>query len=274
MNAEALEVRRANVVYHTKMAGTYDRDSAHYAAENRERVGAILRGLAAQTGGGVLLDLGCGTGFITRLARPAFASVVAVDMTPAMLRQLPRTSTEAPVLGHVTRLPFRDETFDAVACYGTLHHLYSPEAAAAESFRCLRRGGVFYSDSDPHAPFFRAVRELPQGGPHSPIVQREIASTAGEAEKTASEFQMDCRTVEMAEYQKMVRGRFRRTELEAIFVRAGFREVRVEPEWFLGQAAVMHGQSFELAGKIEAHLRDCLPLSEGLFKYLKVIARK
>jgi hypothetical protein len=45
-------------------------------------------------------------------------------------------------------------------------------------------------------------------------------------------------------------------------------------EWFLGQGAVMHGQSFEAADTVDAYLRRTLPLTGHLFKYLQFMVRK
>jgi hypothetical protein len=39
-------------------------------------------------------------------------------------------------------------------------------------------------------------------------------------------------------------------------------------DWFLGQGAVMHGQSFADAAVVDAYLRRVSPLADHLFKYV------
>jgi hypothetical protein len=50
--------------------------------------------------------------------------------------------------------------------------------------------------------------------------------------------------------------------------------VEVTLDWFLGQAPVMHGDSFEMANRIDEHLRRLLPVTDHLYKYLRASARK
>jgi hypothetical protein len=51
----------------------------------------------------------------------------------------------------------------------------------------------------------------------------------------------------------------------------GFSDCRVEFEWFLGQAKVMHEQSLADAETVERYLNAALPVSSHLFKYLRFI---
>lgn len=92
--------------------------------------------------GGVVLDLGCGTGSAGAAFKRAGATVVGADLSPACAAVASRR-LDAVVRCHSSRLPFRDESFDAVVARGALHHMQHPERAVAEVRRVLRRGGVF-----------------------------------------------------------------------------------------------------------------------------------
>ena len=95
--------------------------------------------------GGLILDVGCGTAsYTTWLARWTRATVVAFDLTPALLE---RASEVVPDNVHLTgadaaRLPFADETFDAVVGNAILHHL-PLDRAVPEMVRVLKPGGRF-----------------------------------------------------------------------------------------------------------------------------------
>ncbi len=91
-----------------------------------------------------VLEVGCGTGVLTRmLARwPAVATVVGVDVAPSLLAKARNLAADLP---NVTfreadgrSLPSEDEAFDAIVFDSTLTHVPGPERALAEAFRVLR----------------------------------------------------------------------------------------------------------------------------------------
>ena len=95
-----------------------------------------------------VLDLGCGPGFFTVLFAEMGCRVDAVDASDEMLERA-RANVEAAAPGHsvsfyegdVTELPFRDATFDVVACRNVTWLMRDPVAAYAEWLRVLRPGG-------------------------------------------------------------------------------------------------------------------------------------
>jgi hypothetical protein len=68
-----------------------------------------------------------------------------------------------------------------------------------------------------------------------------------------------------------IQGGLHSVEFRTAALDCGFSECDVHFEWFLGQGAVMHGQSFEAA---ETYLRRALPLTSHLFKYLQIMVGK
>ena len=100
--------------------------------------------------GEIVLDIGCGTGNLTKalLARLSPAGrVVAVDISPRMI-EIARHKTDDPrVQWHVAsaqRLPLDDCTVDRVICFSVWPHLHDHEAAAMEFRRVLRYPGELH----------------------------------------------------------------------------------------------------------------------------------
>ncbi|MBF6219323.1 methyltransferase domain-containing protein [Nocardia abscessus] len=105
------------------------------------------------------LDIGAGTGsevleFAERVGPDGEA--VGVDPNPAMLAVAGARAEAAGVRarfveGTAYRLPFPDDSFDAVRCERVYQHLDDPAAATAEIARVLRPGGrALLIDSDWH----------------------------------------------------------------------------------------------------------------------------
>lgn len=97
-----------------------------------------------------VLDVACGPGNVTRaLASGVIGDglVVGVDASETMLgRAVADTPADGPpdiayVRCDAVRLPFRDDTFDAVCCFGALYLFDDPWAALAGMARVLRPGG-------------------------------------------------------------------------------------------------------------------------------------
>jgi ubiquinone/menaquinone biosynthesis C-methylase UbiE len=118
-------------------------------------------GLLGIADGQRVLDVGCGSGAVTRaIARRVGDRGVAVglDPSPALLEVARELAREAGLgdrielyEGSALRLPFPDRSFDAVLCATVLSHVPGGEAAIPELVRVLRPGGrlgVFDMDTD------------------------------------------------------------------------------------------------------------------------------
>jgi len=105
----------------------------------------------------VLADIGCGTGSLTReLARFA-KKVIAVDLSPEMLRRARMAAREREVSnvefrrGDAEKLPLARRSVDAAFCVMVLHFLADPERALGELCRVTRPGGsIVVLDLVPH----------------------------------------------------------------------------------------------------------------------------
>jgi len=96
-----------------------------------------------------LLDLGCGTGTLLRLVGEGHPDLmVGLDFSIEMLERASRKIERAGqkeasefVLGDVEAMPFRDSSFGASTCTGTLRFLPNPALAMHETFRILKEDG-------------------------------------------------------------------------------------------------------------------------------------
>jgi len=272
------EVIEANIQVHTRMAESYNRNEPHYRPENRAKVRARLEEMRRRFGGARLLDLGCGTGFIIDLAKELFDTIDGVDITQAMLDRVDLSSGNVRLHRCVAEaLPFTDATFDVVSAYAFVHHLKDYSMALREALRVLKPGGGVYIDLEPNRLFWQAMVRLEQdagASPYSEIVLREIDAVLHRDDGVQDEFGIDKEVFNRAEYTKAVLGGIDPWQFRDECLRLGFRSCDISFEWFLGQGAVMHQQSFEAAATVEAYLRRLLPLSADCFKYLQFVLTK
>jgi len=98
--------------------------------------------------GAAVLDVGCGTGAVSRelALRPGVAAVVGIDPSAVFLATARKLATGLSNLSFVEGdgrcLPCEESSFDAVIFHTTLSHVPDPHSALAEAFRVLRPGGV------------------------------------------------------------------------------------------------------------------------------------
>jgi ubiquinone/menaquinone biosynthesis C-methylase UbiE len=272
------EVRQANRALHAALADVYKQTEPHYKPENVRRVRGILADLQERTKGGSLLDLGCGAGFVIDIAKGIFPTIRGVDICEQMLSQID-TSTHGKCdlevrIATTENTPFDDNTFDVCTAYAVLHHLDALGPTFREAFRVLRPGGVLYTDLDPNARFWQALKQLPANGKYSAIVRREIDAVLHKDQQLCDEFGIPPKLLHAAEHLKHDAGGFAEEELREALHRAGFRKIEVRYEWFLGEAHVTHSQSEEVLLALRGYLQSLLPLSRHVFKYLLIFAEK
>ncbi|GAB3959798.1 hypothetical protein GCM10029978_007590 [Actinoallomurus acanthiterrae] len=105
--------------------------------------------LAARSGAGLgdrVLDVGCGTGALTRALAARVGPVgeaTGLDASEPMIAYARRHAPGSYVLGQAQDLPFDDDTFDVVTSAYAVHHVPAAARATAfsEMFRVLRPGG-------------------------------------------------------------------------------------------------------------------------------------
>lgn len=202
----AQAVRDANLrLFESKGFDEYDKNPSIFEAS---RQGEIAATLAARAGARIL-DIGCGTGNILRLAKPHFRECWGADLSGSLLRELARRFDGLRLQrGDAGRLPFRGGAFDVVSYYGVLHHILDHDRTLAEAHRLLRPGGVLYIDHDPNYFFGRFYHIF---------YRLRYADRPGFGSWEA----------EIAEWHHTRTGGLNPVRLEGIMRRLGFRDVRI-----------------------------------------------
>jgi malonyl-CoA O-methyltransferase len=96
-----------------------------------------------KTKSGVLLDIGCGTGFLTQKIKAAYPShtLIALDAAPDMLACLPRLDRMQLMCADFDAIPLADNTCDAVFSSVALQWSQDVEKTLTEWLRVLKPGG-------------------------------------------------------------------------------------------------------------------------------------
>jgi len=99
---------------------------------------------------GFVLDIG-GKG------QPSYREVLQnTDRTTWVVMDI-SPSKEVSVLGDLTSMPLKEETFNAVICFNVLEHVYYYHSALGEIRRVLKRNGILYG----YVPFICNVHPAP-----------------------------------------------------------------------------------------------------------------
>jgi ubiquinone/menaquinone biosynthesis C-methylase UbiE len=269
----------ANIIVHSAMASTYNTNEPHYRPENRAKVRNKLLQLK-QPHMKTMVDIGCGTGFLIDLAKDLFESIDGVDITQAMLDLVDVSSGNIKLHNSTAeKLPFADNSFDFAGSYAFLHHLEDYSKVLAEAARVLKPGGLYYVDLEPNRLFWAAMTDLEarpanHQADYSAIVKREIDSVLHTDERVEGEFGISADVFNNAEYTKSILGGIDPYEFEKQALAAGFSKCNIRFDWYLGQGKVLHQQSAADAAVVENFLREVLPTSSHLFKYIEFVLVK
>jgi SAM-dependent methyltransferase len=107
------------------------------------RLGVVFDDLLPQESlaGCRLLDVGCGTGWFSRLAKDRGAEVVSLDIGVQLLKKVGEKCDTRRVAADACSLCFPDAVFDVVLATESIEHTLDPKLALAELLRVLRPGG-------------------------------------------------------------------------------------------------------------------------------------
>ena len=182
MNEEPPGYLQGNIKAWQEKAAEYVSAAEHAWASDQPYWGiwripeADTRLLPADMSGLTVIELGCGTAYVSAWMCRRGAKVVAIDPTSSQLSTARRLKQEHQLDFHLEpgfaeSLPYPDETFDfAISEYGAAlwadPYLWIPEAA-----RVLKRGGtlVFLTNS---ALAVMCEQEVESNGPMGPALQR------------------------------------------------------------------------------------------------------
>ena len=268
----------ANIQVHAFLAnaGEYQK-SPHFRPENQAKIRAILQRLCAELPAGgprKVIDFGCGTGFLIDLMHELFAELHGVDITPDMMKHVNLRGGKVHLHEcQAEHTPFPDNQFEFATAYSFMDHLFDYRDFLREAHRVLKPGGMFYSDLNPNRAFIHAIEQAERARQTglSGIVEREVLGALHNGAYYEQNFGLSAQLLEQAEPIKSHDKGFDAGEVLAVAREIGFSACRVEYEWFLGQAKVMHEQSSEDADTVDRYLSAVLPVSSGLYKYLRFV---
>ena len=114
--------------------------------------------------GSVVLDLGCGSGRHRKFLEGEGYNVIGQDFAAEDLQGF-----GSSICARVEKMPFRDESFDSILCWGVIHYLAGQLAVLAvnEIKRCLKPGGLLFATlrarEDSHLQMVLNSGDLEQG---------------------------------------------------------------------------------------------------------------
>jgi len=151
-------VHPAAAVGFERAAARYERSRPSYPSQAVELIISAL----GPAGGSPTIELGAGTGKLTRLLAPSGVRVVAIEPVDAMRRTL-RATTACDVVGAVAEaLPFREATFGAAVAAQTFHWL-DGDRTVPELARVLRprgRAALVWNVRDESEPWVAAITDV------------------------------------------------------------------------------------------------------------------
>lgn len=128
--------------HYDSIADIYDHHYDHYRGRSYHThiSRQLMRPLPR---GGRLLDIGCGTGLFVEKFVKNGGTAIGLDISGKMIsRAYHRCPTSEFILGTGEKIPFRDNSFEAVASLLAFSYVKDPHAMLTESYRVLKPGGV------------------------------------------------------------------------------------------------------------------------------------
>lgn len=111
-----------------------------------------------------VLELGCGTGYFTKEIVKTGAEIIAIDISPDLVRVAKDSISESNVsfiVDNAYSMSFEDEQFDHVIGSSILHHLQI-DSAITEIYRVLKHGGkIAFTEPNMMNPQIALQKNIP-----------------------------------------------------------------------------------------------------------------
>jgi ubiquinone/menaquinone biosynthesis C-methylase UbiE len=127
-----------------------------------------------------VLDVGAGTGNLTRHFLDQNCKVVAMDVSEKSLEVLQDAMPSSSLTTMVydgKLFPFQDMTFDVVACYSVLHHIDDYMSTVREMSRVCKRGGLILIDHEAGGEHWHPTQQLNEWRKHTRLTLYERFTT-------------------------------------------------------------------------------------------------
>jgi ubiquinone/menaquinone biosynthesis C-methylase UbiE len=147
-------------------------ESTLYNSENRQQkakkmmavINDYLNSLGKKSENLSLLDIGCSTGYMTKLYGDFFERVTGIDIDEKAINHAQEKNSNANVafqVGDSMNLKFSDNSFDVVTCTHIYEHVPDANQLMAEIYRILKPGGFCYFAAGNRIKFMEAHYQLP-----------------------------------------------------------------------------------------------------------------
>jgi SAM-dependent methyltransferase len=143
----------------TSVIGAFGRRVPEYLSGRPDYPEAILADLPSAR---VIVELGAGTGKLTRLLARTGARIIAVEPQPAMAAHIPAAPSIEVVAGVAERIPLPAASADLICCASSFHW-FDYARATEEILRVARPGGylaLIWNLRDNRAAWVRDVGRL------------------------------------------------------------------------------------------------------------------
>jgi ubiquinone/menaquinone biosynthesis C-methylase UbiE len=188
--------------------------------------------MSALPKGGKLLDIGCGTGLFVERYIEAGGTAIGLDISSKMIEKARRRCIACDyTLGTGEKIPFCDNSFDAVCSLLVFSYVKDPETMLNEAYRVLKPGGKI-------AICTLGKKLLTRGIPVIYLISEK----------------MNVNHVVMKDFGEHY---YDREEMDGLFTQAGFSDISVT--WCSFAHIDMIDPLFLLAQKIEPFIEKRVP---------------
>ena len=213
------QVKKANKEFYDIVGSSYEQLDGRRTESLHAYVKDQLREVLVLGDSETILDLGCGSGFVSQVASHLFKQRYAIDISWRILRGI-----EDPRLRKIVAdsdyIPIRDNQMDVVGAFAFLHHCHSFERLCEEIYRILKKGGFFYSDHDMDISFNSRFKPMMK-------IYRKVHNAKKRYLKnfeTLSEDLYDCTEFHQNGIQP--------DQICSLLERIGFRKVNISFHWY------------------------------------------
>jgi len=120
--------------YYNGIASGYD----ELYGEEQLKKWEIARKIISFDKDDVVLDIGCGTGIITKEIAKLVRKVVAIDISKEMIKNAPKAKSIKYFVADATKLPFPDKSFDKIISFTVLQDIKDKDSALSEMKRVCK----------------------------------------------------------------------------------------------------------------------------------------
>jgi len=129
----------------------FARHTDHYLKKDLSTIPSFvwIKNQLAVEKGDMVLDAGCGTGYLLNFVCGGKVRGVGIDISPAAIEKARQLFPKHHFLiGDMNSLPFPAGSFNKIICFNVLEHLSQPEEAKKELWRVLKKGGILIAGTN------------------------------------------------------------------------------------------------------------------------------